>query len=65
MNPDEDLLDSVIFVSWSLDAVPLFHSIHLIESAENNCQHKQQSFPALLPLLILSADPSSVHIIFI
>ena len=62
-NPDEKTFDSVIFVSWSLDAVPLFPYVHLTELAENKAQHKQWSFPAIFPILILSVEPSHVHII--
>ena len=62
MNIDEKSFDGYMFVSWSLDEVPLFPFVHMMELAENNPQHKQWSFPALFPLLILSVVPSPLHI---
>ena len=63
MNPDEIVFGGVHFFSLSLDAVSLFPSVHLMELAENNPQHKQRSFPTLFPLIILSVYPSPVQII--
>ena len=42
-----EFFDCVLFVSWSLLAVPLFPSVHLTELAEKKPQRKQRSFPAL------------------
>ena len=61
MKHDEKLFGGVIFVSCSLDAVPLFPSVHLVELAENKPQHKQQILPDLFPILIISVDICPVH----
>ena len=55
-NPD-DFFNGVIFVSWSLHAVPLFPSDHMMELSENNPQHEQQNFTDIFLLLILSVEP--------
>ena len=41
MNADEKLFDGYMFVSLSLDEVPLFPFVHLMELTENKPQHKQ------------------------
>ena len=61
---DEKFFDGVIFVSWSLYAVPLFPSVHLAELAENKPQDNQWGFPGLFPLIILSVYPSPMHILW-
>ena len=63
MNIDEKLFDGYMFVYWSLCAVVLFDSVHMMELAENKPQHNRQSFPGLFTLLILSVDPFPEHIL--
>ena len=41
MNIDEKSFDGFMFVSLSLDEVPLFPFVHLTRLAENKPQHKQ------------------------